>query len=378
MPDVMKNKFGVFITLLWIILSSCENRDSDAFRIRLRIKNNPGPQTVTLVAKQYGNPPVIIDTSVLGKGNGSITLTGDSDQEGIFSIRFGINRQFLLLTNDRTDIDIDLDWNNFAAYTTNSASSNSLHTLLSEFNDQLVIVDSLRKQIVMEVRSDSMVSLADSVYRQSLRKVTDYVLNYADTTRSAGVAMYAIGILQQSQVEKQRLEPLIARLAKKFASNEEMKRICDDYFVYIRKLEGNGLLGKPAPEIRLPDTSGKLASLSAMRGRYVLVDFWASWCVPCRQENPNLVSAYSQFKNRNFTILGVSLDRNRASWIKAIQDDHLEWTQISDLGFWQSKVVDAYHLEAIPFNVLIDPGGKIIATNLRGASLKEQLATLIK
>ncbi|HEX3167974.1 MAG TPA: TlpA disulfide reductase family protein, partial [Chitinophagaceae bacterium] len=106
---------------------------------------------------------------------------------------------------------------------------------------------------------------------------------------------------------------------------------------------------------------------------------WASWCGPCRRENPNVVQAFNQFKNKNFTILGVSLDRpgQKENWIKAIKEDNLTWTHISDLKFWQSEVVPVYKLSLIPFNVLVDPDGKIVAENLRGNALEQKLQELL-
>ena len=111
---------------------------------------------------------------------------------------------------------------------------------------------------------------------------------------------------------------------------------------------------------------GRPVRLSSFRGKYVLLDFWASWCGPCRQESPNLVKAYNQFKNKNFTIIGISLDRQGGAfnWMNAIKDDHLHWTQLSDLKFWNNAVAQLYFVQAIPKNFLIDPNGKIIAQDL--------------
>ncbi|MFN5427984.1 MAG: peroxiredoxin family protein, partial [Bacteroidota bacterium] len=128
----------------------------------------------------------------------------------------------------------------------------------------------------------------------------------------------------------------------------------------------------------LPDPSGKMISLKSFRGKYVLVDFWASWCGPCRQENPTVVAAFNRFKDKNFTVLGVSLDDNKAKWLKAIQDDKLAWTHVSDLKQWESIVVSLYQFQGIPYNVLIDPDGKIIASELRGDDLEKMLASVLK
>ncbi len=137
-------------------------------------------------------------------------------------------------------------------------------------------------------------------------------------------------------------------------------------------------LGAIAPEFTEADTSGKMVSLSSFRGKYVLVDFWASWCGPCRHENPNVVKAFNHYKGQNFTIIGVSLDRPGAKdkWLAAIHKDGLAWTQLSDLKFWDSKTAALYAVRGIPQNFLLDPNGKIIAKNLRGDDLENKLEEL--
>ncbi|MFN0201714.1 MAG: peroxiredoxin family protein, partial [Bacteroidia bacterium] len=109
-----------------------------------------------------------------------------------------------------------------------------------------------------------------------------------------------------------------------------------------------------------------------------LVDFWASWCRPCRQENPNVVAAYNRFKNKNFEILGVSLDQSKDAWVQAIKDDGLTWKHVSDLKYWQNEAAKLYGVQSVPFNILLDPKGKIVAKNLRGAALEQKLAQVLK
>ena len=132
-------------------------------------------------------------------------------------------------------------------------------------------------------------------------------------------------------------------------------------------------VGSEAPEISLPNPDGKVVTLSSLRGNYVLVDFWAAWCKPCRVENPNVVRLYNQYKDQNFEILGVSLDRTKEAWVKAIDQDGLTWKHVSDLKYFNSEAANTYQINAIPATYLIGPDGKIIAKNLRGASLEAKL-----
>jgi len=175
------------------------------------------------------------------------------------------------------------------------------------------------------------------------------------------------------KMDPSELEPLYNGLSQNLKDMEGGKMI-EKSIQTLKPIE----LGAVAPDFTQNDVNGNPVSLSSFRGKYVLIDFWASWCGPCRQENPNVVKAYNKFKSKNFTILGVSLDKADAkdNWIAAIKTDSLTWTQVSDLNFWNNKVAILYAVQSIPHNFLIDPNGKIIAKDLRGSDLDAKLTEI--
>jgi len=172
--------------------------------------------------------------------------------------------------------------------------------------------------------------------------------------------------------------PLHIDILNKIGQLESQKQINDAQLLEQEKTMGHLKNGNTAPEINLPSHKGGNISLSSLKGKVVLIDFWASWCVPCRQENPNVVRMYNKYKDKGFTVYSVSLDKDKTKWLNAIQQDGLIWqNHVSDLKFWQSVAAQAYGITSIPFTILIDKDGKIIDKNLRGTQLEEKLKEIV-
>jgi peroxiredoxin len=211
-----------------------------------------------------------------------------------------------------------------------------------------------------------------TAYREQIERIKGQVDKFVASHQASPVSPFLLLVTGEIDQDVSNLERRFALLRKDVQTGFFGK-------IVKQRIDNSKInaIGTEALDFTQADPDGKKVSLKSFRGKYVLVDFWASWCRPCRQENPNVVKAFNKYKEKNFTILGVSLDSNRQPWLKAIKSDNLAWTQVSDLKGWNNEVAARYNVQSIPQNFLIDPSGKIIAKNLRGEELDSRLSELL-
>ena len=371
---------GSVAMVIVMVLVGCSSNGQQA--------NNDGSWEVTVNGKvgypQSGGSISIMEMTKEGNGlQDKIELKSDYTfskkvrlkEPGYYKINF-YNKQTVDLILYKNDVEVIVDGNDasgffevkgspeidlikYAQLTIGGVqSSPEAQKLMADFNKAVAANDQKR------------IAVLQQEYQKLDRQARDKVAaRIKDSPPSLGV----INILQSGQlIDKDQYFDLYLSTAEKLKKEWPDYTHAKDFMAMVDKLKVLSV-GQLAPEISLANPEGEVVPLTSLRGKYVLVDFWAKWCGPCRRENPNIVKAYNKFKDKGFTVYGVSLDRSREDWLQGIREDGLTWTHVSDLKYWQSEAARTYNITAIPFSLLLDPDGVIIAKNLRGVALDQKL-----
>jgi peroxiredoxin len=363
----MKNRIiasGLF--LLTIFLFSC--KDKTAFTISGTLKN-PSAVKIVYLLEADSTQVKVIDSTTLSE-DGKFKFKHDAPYANLYKLRTGDNI-FDLIAKNGDDIDFTTDLKDATHTYTITGSDDS--DKIKEFNRISLVYGEKNNKVLSEYQeksqalgkqSDSLMKIYMPVFQKNVTDYSNEVLKFVNDNKKSLAGFYAATSLDVFKYEPQ-LVAYADDIKGSFQDNPGVQQ-------FIKQMERVKpvSIGHKAPDFATAGIDGKPVKLSDYKGKYVMIDFWASWCMPCRQENPNVVKQYNTFKSKGFNILGVSLDKDKVPWQKAINDDKLTWAHGSDLKGFEGPTEALYHIEAIPSNFIIDPQGNIVAKNITGADLE--------
>lgn len=365
--EMMKS---ILILLGLVVGVGCSQQDQDGIKLSGNLEQFPtGGFAYVEVIGENGVQPV--DTLEIDN-NGNYSTLLSIDDPAFYRLNFN-NRQIitLILTGEEKEVVVNAQGNDPRGFSEVSGSydteyKNQIDAMMQSYRQQIQGLQQAQREA--RTNNDAQSFQSTQLQMMDLAKKTEGELKSLIREASPSLAaFYGIQMIDATQ-NFMFIDSIAAEMQAEMPENFHVKGLLTQ--VATKK---SLAIGKEAPEIALENPEGEIITLSSLRGNYVLVDFWAAWCRPCRAENPNVVRVYNQYSDRNFEILGVSLDRTREKWLGAIQQDGLPWLHVSDLKYWRSQAAIDYQVNAIPATFLIDPDGKIIAKNLRGATLEAKL-----
>jgi len=368
----MKKILFITVAIITAVAACSNNHNKEKAQLYGTLEAHKGG--MLWIEKVEGQQLLVIDSTKIDE-NGTFSFAKKVPVKDFYRLRIQNNNNVFIVIDPETQIkftnannmlnnDYQIEGSAESVFIMEIAKirtslNQSRDALLKKLNEtELYMRDSVQKAVELE-------------YNQILSENVNKIKSLIKSNKNNLSLVAAIEFLNP-ETEFETLDQIVSLVEKNYPNSG----YAQGYINKIKQMKTTAI-GSVAPEISFPNPEGTNVALSSLRGKYVLIDFWASWCGPCRKENPNVVRLYNQYKNKGFDIYGVSLDKDKKAWINAIAQDQLAWTHVSDLSMWSSPVVAQYGFSGIPFTVLIDKEGKIIAKGLRGEELEQKLAALM-